>query len=160
MINFQKTGDKNIKKIVQKHCDYANKSSKNWYKFGPAASMVFILAPVLPFNRKYLNPNSNFPLPVYIPGVDVSKSPIYEIIYIYVTLIVVVGVLVFVSHSNMLSSISVFCLAQIEVLEYKLNHLDVDFDKENNSNGKLTPKSEIIKRNFISCVDMHSHIFR
>lgn len=127
---------------------------------GMLSAIVFVVAPALPFNRTFFNQTTIFPLLVYIPGVDVSKSPIYEIVYILTSLIVVVGVFFFISHLNMSSSIIAFCLAQIEVLEYKLNHLDEDFDKESSSNGSIKDKSEVIKRNFISCVDMHIQIIR
>lgn len=120
---------------------------------GPGTNIVIVLSPLLASTRKH-------PLPIYVPGIDVLKSPIYELVYVFVIFSLIHGITVYNSHCNMLTSINVFGLAQIEVLAYKLQHLQTDFLKESNSKGKLIPESEVIKRNFISCLDMHRGIIR
>lgn len=116
---------------------------------GPGTNIAIVISPLLSSTRKH-------PLPIYIPGIDVLKSPIYEIVYVFVVFSLVHGITVYNSHCNMITSINVFGLAQIEVLAYKLQNLEIDFLKE----MKFISKSEVIKRNFISCLDMHRGIIR
>lgn len=120
---------------------------------GPGTNVAIAISPLLASTRKHA-------IPMYLPGVDVLKSPIYEIVYVFVVISLIFGIIVYNSHCNMITSINVFGLAQIEVLGYKLQHLETDFLKESNSKGKLIPQSEVIKRNFISCIDMHREIIR